>query len=58
MTRSPDHSKVLIASSDTGGHLAIFDSATNSFVAQDKGTLFGSAVLGMAINPNAVPSSQ
>ena len=53
MTRSLDHSKVLIANSESSGHLAIFDSATNSFVAQDKGTLFGSTVLGMAINPNA-----
>jgi hypothetical protein len=53
ITRSVDHSKVLIAGSDSGGHLALFDSATNSFIAQDKGTLFGSAVFGMAINPDA-----
>jgi len=51
LVRTPDHSKVLISSSDSGGHLVLFDSVTDSFIAHDNGSFFGNFVFGMAANP-------
>ena len=50
MTRSGDHTKVLISSSTSGGNLAVYDAVTDTF--PFKREYFGNFIVGTAANHN------